>query len=255
MPSYFKRRSPLYNPKGETAYRISRSKIELFIECPRCFYLDRRLGVGRPSTPPFTLNNAVDHLLKNEFDLLRKNGEAHALMKQYKIDAVPYKHEKLSEWRDDMRRYIGATHIHPGTNLEVCGIVDDIWVNKKEELIIVDYKATSTTKTISLDDQWKLAYKRQMEMYQWIFRQNGFKVAPVGYFVFANAKKDGAKFDGKLEFDLSIIPYEGHGDWIEGVLQNIKDCLDSEKIPQAKFSCEYCKYRREAGVKVNAQLL
>lgn len=31
-----------------TAYKISRSKLDLFIRCPRCFYLDRRLGINQP---------------------------------------------------------------------------------------------------------------------------------------------------------------------------------------------------------------
>ena len=51
--------------------RLSRSKVDLFIECPLCFWLDQRSKVKRPSGPPFSLNVAVDHLLKNEFDASR----------------------------------------------------------------------------------------------------------------------------------------------------------------------------------------
>lgn len=255
MSYNFKRPRILYDPRSKTPFKVSRSKIDLFIECPRCFYLDRRLGVGRPDTPPYTLNNAVDALLKNEFDLLRKNGEAHALMKKYKIDAIPYSHPDLPVWRDDVRRYTGASHVHEQTNLQICGIVDDIWVNKQGELIIVDYKATSTTRTISLDDEWKAGYKRQMEVYQWIFRQNGFKVAKIGYFVFANAKKGEPKFDAKLEFELTILPYSGNPDWIEGTIKKIKACLDNDKIPAANAECKYCKYRTDAGRRLQAQLL
>jgi hypothetical protein len=53
-------------------YKISRSKIELFTECPRCFYLEVVKGVKRPSMPGFSLNSAVDELLKKEFDILRE---------------------------------------------------------------------------------------------------------------------------------------------------------------------------------------
>lgn len=255
MPYTFKRYKTAYTPGSKTPYKLSRSKIDLFIECPRCFYLDRRLWVSRPDTPPYTLNNAVDALLKNEFDLLRKNGEKHALMAKYHINAVPFQHPDLPNWRDDVRRYTGACTIHQKTNLQVCGIVDDLWVNKKKELIIVDYKATSTTRTINLDDEWKAGYKRQMEIYQWIFRQNGFTVADTGYFVFANAKKDNAKFDAKLEFELSIVPYKGNPNWVEKTLVEIKKTLDSDTIPQPSPKCKYCSYRREAGVKINARLL
>src|SRR3989338_3788923 len=58
----------IFNPKSKEPFKLSRSKIELFLQCPRCFYVDRRLGIGRVSGPPFTLNTATDTLLKKEFD-------------------------------------------------------------------------------------------------------------------------------------------------------------------------------------------
>lgn len=232
----------LYNPESTEPYRISRSKIDLFRECPRCFYLDRVLDVKRPSMPGFSLNSAVDALLKNEFDTYRAKKEAHPLMIKYKIDAIPFEHKDMPVWRDDISKYVGASFLHKGTNLEICGIVDDIWVNPKGELIIVDYKSTSTQKEISLEDEFKQGYKKQAEMYQWIFRQNGFEVNDICYFVFANGIKDKDMFDAQLEFEMSIISHIGDDSWIEGTIKDIKKCLDSTEIPAANDTCEYCGY-------------
>lgn len=239
-----KRKNNLYNRDSDVPFSISRSKIDLFLECPRCFYLDRKLGVSRPGMPGWPLNSAVDRLLKNEFDILRKNGESHKLMDEYRIDAVPFSHPDLPVWRDDNNRHVGATILHKKTNLIICGIIDDIWVNKKKkEFYIVDYKATSTSKEISLEDEYKQGYKRQMEVYQWIFRQLGFSVSKTGYFLFANAGKNRPEFDGRLEFETSILSYEGDDSWIEPTLSDIKKCLDSDKMPVAGEKCEYCSYR------------
>jgi len=194
--------------------------------------------------PGWALNSAVDQLLKNEFDLLRKKGEAHELMKKYKIDAVPFSHSDLPEWRDDHYHYTGACVFHKPTNLEICGIIDDVWVNKQEELLIVDYKSTSTSQEISLDDKYKQGYKKQMEIYQWIFRQKGFKVNKMGYFVYANAGKNRPRFDGRLEFEVMIIPYKGDASWVEPTLQEIKKCLESDQIPAPDEDCEFCQYRK-----------
>lgn len=73
MSKYYtpKRTKNLYNPKSKEPYKLSRSGIELFMACPRCFYIDKRLGTGRPPGFPFSLNSAVDNLLKKEFDALR----------------------------------------------------------------------------------------------------------------------------------------------------------------------------------------
>jgi hypothetical protein len=245
MPKYHKRKSNLYNPNSDEPFRISRSKIDLFLECPRCFYLDRRRGLGRPSMPGWALNSAVDQLLKNEFDLLRKNGESHKLMEEYGIDAIPYNHPQLPVWRDDHYNYTGACTIHKDTNLEICGIIDDIWTDhKQEKVFIVDYKATSTKREISLDDEYKQGYKRQMEVYQWIFRRLGFNVSNTGYFLFANAGKNRPKFDGRLEFEASIIPYQGDDSWVEPTIFKMKECLDSEELPQSGEECEFCAYRK-----------
>ncbi|MEK7573304.1 MAG: PD-(D/E)XK nuclease family protein [Patescibacteria group bacterium] len=240
----------LYNPISKDPFSISRSKIELFMDCAYCFYIDRKLGIGRPSMPGFSLNNAVDKLLKKEFDILRESGEKHELMDRYGIDAVPFSHPDLATWRDDGYRYVGASVLHKPTNLLVCGIIDDVWVNKKKELLLVDYKSTSTTKEISLDDEYKQSYKRQMEVYQWIFRQLGFKVNNTGYFVFANALKTPDKFDGKLTFDLSIVPHKGDGTWIEKTLKEIKKCLSSNNMPNSSENCEHCRiFKDRSGIK------
>lgn len=231
----------LYDPKSSEPFKVSRSKIDLFIECPQCFYLDRRLGISRPSMPGFSLNNAVDNLLKSEFDIHRAKGIPHPLMTKYKIDAVPFDDPRMDEWRDSLRR--GVTFLHATTNLLITGGVDDVWEKKNHDLIIVDYKATATDKEISLDDQWKQGYKRQMEIYQWLFRRNGFSVDSTGLFVFVNGRGDKEAFDAKLEFDVQIISYLGDDSWVEGKVSEIKNCLDSENLPESSQTCEYCAYR------------
>jgi len=191
--------------------------------------------------PGFSLNSAVDQLLKNEFDLLRKKGQRHQLMEKYHIDALPFDHPDLDRWRNN---FVGQQFLHTPTNFLVFGAVDDLWINKDGELLIVDYKATSTTKEISLEDEYKQGYKKQMEVYQWLFRQNGFKVSDTGYFIFANADKNLPKFDGRLEFKVTIVSYRGDDSWVEPTLLKMKECLDSEQMPEPGSNCEYCRHRK-----------
>ena len=239
----------VFDPQSSEPYKLSRSGIDLFVECPRCFYLDRRLGVGRPSGPAFTLNIAVDTLLKAEFDARRAAGEPHPLMTTYGLDAVPFPHPDLDKWRHN---FTGVQFLHPVTNLLIFGAVDDIWVTPTEELIVVDYKATSKAGEVELTDaKWHQAYRRQMEVYQWLLRNNGFKVSDTGYFVYCNGKKDRAAFDAKLEFDIKLIPYTGNGDWIEPTINEIKACLVSDEVPDPDPACEFCQYRYSADRVVN----
>ncbi len=228
---------------GGGKWRLSRSKIDLFTECPRCFFVDNKLGVSRPRSFPMNLNIAVDHLLKKEFDIHRSAKTPHPLMDKYGIDAVPFQHEKMDIWRENFK---GVDFFHKPTGFTISGAIDDIWVSPKGELLIVDYKSTSKDEEVNLDAEWQDGYKRQMEIYQWLFRQNGFKVSNTGYFVYANGQKDRKAFDGKLEFDVTVIPYTGSSDWIEDVLLDIKKCLNKDEIPKPGIMCEYCDYRKNA---------
>jgi hypothetical protein len=230
----------IFEPNAPQPFTISRSGIDLYVQCQRCFYMEKRLGTGRPPGFPFSLNSAVDTLLKKEFDIHRAKGSAHPLMKEYGIDAVPYAHAELDAWRDSLRR--GIQYFHEPTNMIIRGGVDDVWVSPAGELIIVDYKATSKNGEVSLDAEWQNGYKRQMEIYQWLFRRNDFKVSPTGYFVYCNGNADKEAFDAKLEFDIKVIPYTGDDGWVEQTVKNVHACLVQDTIPEASVECDYCAY-------------
>lgn len=243
MSQYYtgKRSRNIFDPASKDSFVLSRTRVEGFLKCPRCFYIDRRLGVDQPPGYPFSLNAAVDTLMKKEFDIHRAKNTTHPLMETYGIDAVPFSHEKLAEWRDP---FTGVQYLDPQTNFLVTGAVDDIWQNRNGQLHVVDYKATSKNGEVSIDASWQDSYKHQMEVYQWLLRKNRFTVSPMGYFVYVNGKTDAKAFDGRLEFDVKIIPYEGNDSWVEGALQQAKECLMQETLPSAERECDFCTYRK-----------
>lgn len=236
----------LYNKKTKAPYRVSRSKIELFTQCQRCFWLEAIKGIKRPDSPPFNINKAIDELFKKEFDRYRSDKAPHPIMIEYKVDAVPFAHDEMDQWRHN---FTGVHTEYKPANLLVFGAVDDVWVNKQDELIVVDYKATAKSSEVSIDSDWQITYKRQMEVYQWLLRQNGFAVSNTGYFVYTNGRFDLEGFDDHLEFRTKLIPYTGDDSWIEQTLQAMKTCLDSEKMPAVGTAamggeCNFCSYAK-----------
>jgi hypothetical protein len=234
------RLSKLYTPGQEALFPLSRSKVELFQQCKRCFYLDRRLGISRPPGFPFSLNSAVDSLLKKEFDVHRENGTPHPLMTSAGIDAVPFRHTELEIWRSNFK---GIRIPHPSSGFELFGAVDDIWQeNGTGRLLVVDYKATAKDAEVSLDAEWQDGYKRQVEFYQWLLQQKGFEVSPTAWFVYVNGCKDRPGFDAKLEFRISLLPHEGKTDWVEGTVLEAKEILDQSRASERDPQCPYCYY-------------
>ncbi len=243
--SYWQERNKPYQPGQKTPFKVSRSKIELFMQCPRCFWLDVRLKIKRPSSPPFNINKAIDELFKKEFDTYRAKKAPHPLMTEYKVNAIPFQHEQLDQWRET---FVGVTTLHEPTNLHVFGGIDDVWVGEDGKLIVVDYKATAKDKDVSIDSDWQIAYKRQLEVYQWLLRRNGFDVSDTGYFVYTNGRMDLDGFNDRVEFRTKLIPYKGSDIWIGPTLLNMKECMDGDMpaVGTAAMGgeCDFCAYAK-----------
>ena len=234
----------LFDPSSDKPFPLSRSGVALFLECPRCFYLERRLGIGRPKGFPFNLNSAVDALLKKEFDAFRAKGEPHPYMREAGLNAVPHPHQQLERWRAN---FTGIRTLHEATGFELFGAIDDLWRDlDTNELIVADYKATSKAAEVTLDADWQDGYKRQMEFYQWLLRRQGLQVSDRGWFVYCNGRRDLEGFGNRLEFRVKMIPYDGDDAWIEPVLLEIRRTLDAPQAPETGGDCEYCVFAEKA---------
>jgi RecB family exonuclease len=230
----------LFDPRSTIPFALSRSGLELFTNCPRCFYFDKRLGHSRPPSFPFTLNNAVDALLKREFDVYRERREPHPLMTQAGIDAVPFAHPSLETWRNNRA---GIRFTHTPSLFDVYGAVDDVWQLTNGELMIVDYKATARAREVEeLNAPWHDAFKRQIAIYQWLFRRNGFPVSATAYWVYANGDVTAARFDQTLRFRMTVIPYTCSDEWVEPRIMDARDCLMQDAPPPPSTECAFCSF-------------
>lgn len=244
MPT--KRRKNLFDPHSSEPFPLSRSKVEAWIGCPRCMYMDRRLGLTQPGPPSMMLNRAVDVLLKSEFDQYRERSQAHPLMAEHGIDAVPFRHPDLSTWRSNFK---GIRLLHGPTNFMLYGAMDDLWVAPLGELYVVDYKGTASAKAEpqTLDAEHRQGYKRQLEFYQFLLRGNGFAVSRRAFIVYAVGKIDRCSFDAKILFDMQLIEHLGTTEWIEPTLLKIKETLMLDSPPAPTPDCELCAYVQAAG--------
>ncbi len=166
-------------------------------------------------------------------------------MIEHGLRTTPLKHEHLNKWRAN---FTGVQFHHKPTNLLLTGAVDDLWVNEKAELIVVDYKATAKKEEVTLTSKWQESYKRQVEIYQWLFRQNGFTVNSTAYFLYCNGDSSKPTFNKRLEFRVQLIPHEGNIDWIEPTLLALHQCLQQDDLPDSNPECEYCLYRKAASI-------
>lgn len=218
--------------------QLSRSKIDLFVECPRCLYLDVARAIPRPSGPPFTLNLAVDSLMKAEFDRYRASGEPHPLFATVGLDAVPFPHPDLDRWRHN---FTGVRWLDKETGWTLFGAVDDLWKARSGELIVADYKATARAEMPTANNLYP-SYRRQMDVYQFLVRRQDFKVSDRGWFVYTNGDRHAGGFGDKLCFTTSMVPYDGNDDWVLDAFRRAVATVEGGSIPDSGKDCKHCAY-------------
>ena len=235
-----------FDPTREEPFEISRSGIESFIKCPACFWMKIVKGIKFPGMPGFLLNSATDTLLKKDFDRYRNLGKPHPFMERNGLGhLVPYKHDDFETWTKSLQ--LGLRTNFEEQNLIVGGGLDDVWHNPKtNEIHIVDYKSTAqgkneegnALKEINLYGAYKEGYKRQMDIYSWIMRRNGFNVSKDCYFVYVNGDQyfeEGMLLDdydkAKMMFDVHLIKYVSDDSWVSKTLADLKSCLVQESCP------------------------
>jgi len=225
--------------------RLSRSTIERYISCPRCCVLEKKYEI-KPPALPFTLNIAVDNLFKNEFDFYRKKQIPHPLFIQNNIDAIPFLHKNIDIWRSNFK---GLKYISKKYEYEFVGAIDDVCQKRNGELVVIDIKATSRNNFDWNETfqkyEYPKAYKRQLEMYQWLFKKNGFKVANEAYIIYFNGKKNEKFFNNKLEFDSHLIKLNCSTDWVENKIIETVQLLKSSSFPNPSFNCQQCNYLKQ----------
>jgi hypothetical protein len=119
----------IYDPATPKPFKISRSKIDLF----------------------------VDSLLKKEFDVHREAGTAYPLQLAYGLDVIPAQRDEIDVWRENFK---GVQFEHAPTHLIVTGAIDDLWIDSAGNYIVVDYKATAKSEPVTaLDQEWQDGYK------------------------------------------------------------------------------------------------
>lgn len=218
--------------------RLSQSSIDLYIDCPCCFYRKFNHKIKRPDKARYSLNLEIDKLLKQEFDHYRKLKIQHPLQVQHSLPHLPAENPNLDKWRHN---FTGVEFKHE--NFHLFGSIDDLWLNPETgEYSVVDYKATSSQYPQS---KTRLeSYSRQLSFYSWLLSKNDLKMSKTNYILLFNAfSSDETKhLDHKLSLSSSLIKIPNKTSWITTTLEEIKQNLSQISSPSPNPDCIYCQY-------------
>ena len=217
---------------------LSRSQLDLFVKCPRCFWLRNRHGVKLPTTFPLALNNAMDQLLKAEFDEYRAAGTPPPILTEHGVGAKLFGDtEKLAEWRMNLR---GMRWRDPKSGHTLFGAVDDVLEFPDESLAILDFKASGAKEATIYPE-----YQLQMDVYTFLLQRLGYRTAPKAYFAFFMAVKDDG-FKGRLPFRGQLLDVTPEPDRVHDLFKRAVALAQSDDEPEHGAECDLCRWHAEA---------
>lgn len=217
---------------------LSRSQLNTFTECPRCFWLINRFGVKQPKSLPFALNNAIDGLLKKEFDQHRVAGTLPGICSALEGNAKLFTDSgQLQTWRNNFQ---GLRWTDPSSGHTLYGAVDDLLEFRDGSLAVVDYKSTGSAAPTIYP-----SYQLQMDVYTFLLQRLGYRTAPRSYFAFFLVVKDDG-FRGRLPFREALVDVTPQPDRVQQLLQDAVAVVQSGQEPASGAECDVCRWGTEA---------
>lgn len=210
---------------------LSPNSLNLYFECPLCFWLDKKMGIRRPQPYPYALNAAVDYLLKEEFDKYRKKRELHPLLVANNIPAKLFRNQKLlDEWRNNLK---GIRFYDAELDATLFGAVDDVLEFSDGKLAPLDYKSTGSTAARVYD-----RFQLQMDIYTFLLEKQGYKTVRKGCLAFYIVDK-GNGFNDKLPFRKEIHTIDTDPTYVHKLFKEAVSLLRGGAPLNHSSECQY----------------
>ena len=214
--------------------QLSPNSLNLYLECPHCFWLDKVMGIKRPPPYPYALNSAVDALLKEEFDAYRAKNMPHPLLKENGIKAGLFKNQKLlNQWRNNLA---GIRYFDAELQATLFGAVDDVLEFSSGKIAPLDYKSTGSSAGKVYD-----RFQLQIDTYSFLMEKNGFKTTGKGYLAFYIVDKSKGFID-RLPFRKEILEIDSNPSDIYDIFRDAVAVLRLSEPPDHNPDCLFGKW-------------
>ncbi len=210
--------------------KLSPSTLNIFLECPRCFWLDKVKGIKRPRGIFPSLPGGMDLVIKRYFDGFRLNGGMPPEV-QGKLPGELFSNiatlEKWRNWRNSDLRYEDKA-----SNATLIGALDDCLV-EDGCYIPLDYK----TRGSEPRGDHRKYYQNQLDCYCLMLESCGFRTKGLAYLLYYWPQE--VSQDSVVKFHVEPIRIETNIESAKRIVQDAAKLL-SGPMPKPGANCEYC---------------
>ncbi|UCC95717.1 MAG: PD-(D/E)XK nuclease family protein [Candidatus Omnitrophota bacterium] len=226
-------------------FSLSPSTLNIYVNCPRCFWFHMVKGAEfkRPEGPTSTLPRGMDNLIKIYFDTYRAKC---ALPPEIEAEVTGQLIEEslIHRWRNwktglqfidsDGSRLFGA--------LDECLVCDGMYIP-------VDYK----TRGYDLKEDSTSYYILQMSSYNFLLARNGYAVSEHAYLVFYIPSK--VSDEGLVHFKIEVKKVETFPlDKVHRTFRQAVELLSLNEPPPKNNGCKFCNWAQKVAHSQESQL-
>lgn len=213
--------------------QLSYSSLNIFRDCTRCFYNDRKLKITRPRGIMSSFPNGVDKLLKAKLEVYR--GSLPPALQTPELDGfVLYAGSDLAKMRNWKSNPLKMTDSKGNV---IVGAFDDLLFNPTtQEYAFLDYKTKGSEPDQAYCEKY---YQMQLDIYTRFLEVGGRKVAPFGVFLYFWPVESQA---GLIDFKSKPFFLTPKTEDAEIIFRQAIFCLESNIAPPSAPGCEYCAF-------------
>lgn len=225
---------------------LSPSKLNVFNDCPRCFWDANTAKVPKPRGIMASLPGGMDLIMKDYVDQFR--GKLPPGLEGRLPGALFADQERMKKWR-----YwgTGPTYFDNEHQIKLIGALDDCLVDG-DIYIPLDWK----TKGSEPDDDGSQYYQTQLDCYNLMLEAQGLKVRDEGWLVYiypelAMDNSQIVRIDGaethttplsiQVIFGLKPFKLECSRERAKEIVIKAAECLRGPR-PKSSLRCEHCQY-------------
>lgn len=202
---------------------LSPSTLNIFRDCPRCFWLHINRNIKRPRGAFPSIASGLDGVIKEYFDSYRKKATLPPLLGN-KVEGrlIPHLPNKLF-FHDNSK------------NVLLMGMLDECLILPPDNTYVpLDHKTRR-----SFPQETHPAYKLQMDVYTLLLEKNNYKTNGLAYLLYF-VPGYGKLHEG-IPFDVKLIEVKTS---VDRALDIFHMAIESLKgpVPPASENCEYCNW-------------
>lgn len=218
---------------------LSKSALEIFKDCPRCFWLEKNKNLKRPAGIKASIMNGLDQGMKDAAEYAIATGKPISYLKGI-VGAAPFKDrglvKKFSNWRTFQANIVAGNY-----HALIWGQVDDLIEWRDGRVSPWDFKSNGKKREWV---EYTMQYNTlQADMYEILLEAQGLETTGKAYFSYTWP----IVIDGVLTWDHETVSIDTDKTRALIVIEAALNCL-SHTIPMESPTCNYCTFVHQRGL-------